>query len=186
MHLPPNYQQFVSQLAEAIRQAATGQQSWQTYVPIVSVAIAGLSAAIAALSALFSIRGTRSLAREARGHKLLPVIVFYRRSELVWLLENVGEGTALHVLVRNYNQGEQLQDEVELYPVVPREKIKLDYLRGADKLIAAYVNIFGQDPHYTTCSKDVNVVQSGKLKEQTPLLKGHESEGETWRVTRLG
>jgi hypothetical protein len=28
-------------------------------------------------------------------------------------------------------------------------------------------------------------VQSGKLKEQTPLLKGHESEVETWRVTML-
>jgi hypothetical protein len=57
-----------------------------------------------------------------------------------------GEGTALRVSVRNYFNGDQLKDELQLYPVGPGQQIRLDHLRGADKVIATYVNIYGQDP----------------------------------------
>jgi hypothetical protein len=175
----PTDQQLVSQLADAIRKAADGHASWLSYVPVVS-------AAIAALSALVSILVTRSLAREARGNKLLPMMVFYRGAELVWILKNVGEGTALNVSVLNYS-GDQLKDEIELYPVAPGQQIKLDYLRGADKLIARYLNIYGQDPHYTICSRNVNGLKSGRFEEKNTgsFAKGHESEIEKWPVTRL-
>jgi hypothetical protein len=175
----PTDQQLVSQLADAIRKAADGHASWLSYVPVVS-------AAIAALSALVSILVTRSLAREARGYKLLPMMVFYRGAELVWILKNVGEGTALNVSVLNYS-GDQLKDEIELYPVAAGQQIKLDYLRGADKLIARYLNIFGQDPHYTICSRNVNGLKAGQFEEKITgsFTRGHESEIEKWPVTRL-
>jgi hypothetical protein len=76
----PTDQQLVSQLADAIRKAGSGQPNWLSYVPAVS-------AAIAALSAFVSVWVTRNLAREARGNKLLPTIVFCRGPELVWILK---------------------------------------------------------------------------------------------------
>jgi hypothetical protein len=56
-------------------------------------------------------------------------------------IENVGEGTARNVSVLNYAAGDLLQDQLELYPAASGQQIRLDYLRGADKLIATYVNI---------------------------------------------
>jgi len=76
--------------------------------------------------------------------------------EHLGILKNAGEGTALRVAVRNYSAAGLLADEVDLYPVTPGEEIKLDYLQGADKLVAAYVNLYGQDPYRTTCLKHAN------------------------------
>jgi hypothetical protein len=152
---------------------------WLSYIPVVSAVIATASAAT-------SVWLTRSLAREARGNKLLPVIVFCRRAERVWTLKNVGEGTARSVLVRNYSVGTRVQDQVELYPVAPGQEIRLDYLRGADKLIAGYVNIFGQDPHLTICSRDANEFKAGRLDAISGSFDtGHESDVQKWPVTRL-
>jgi hypothetical protein len=80
-----------------------------------------------------------------------------------------------------------VQDEVELYPVVPGQEIKLDYLKGADRLVANYVNIFGQDPHYTNCSRNTNETKSGELREKSTasFTTGHESDVEKWPMTRL-
>jgi hypothetical protein len=176
----PTDQQLVSQLADAIRKAAEGHTSWLSYVPVVSAAVAYVSATI-------SLWMMRSLAREARGNKLLPVMVFYRGPELVWTLKNVGEGTALNVIVRNYISGDQVKDELELYPVAPGQQIRLDYLSGADKLIATYVNIYGRDPHYTICSRNVNGLKAGRPKEKITgsFARGHESEIAEWPVTRV-
>src|ERR1035438_10015965 len=143
--MPPTDQQLVAQFAEAIRRAAETHANWLSYVPVVS-------AAIAAISAMISVRMTIKLAREARGNILLPIMVFYRGTELKWILKNVGEGTALNVSILNYS-GDRLRDELELYPVAPGQQIKLDYVKGADKLIANYVNIYGQDPHHTICAR---------------------------------
>jgi len=150
--------------------------------------VPGLSAVIAAaVSALSGVVLGVWLQNKTRREKLLPVIVFYRRPSLVWILKNVGEGTALSVFVRNYGNGGQLLDEVELYPVTPGEEISLDYLKGADKLIAVYVNIFGQERHHTICSKNANKVSKGKPKEEkgAEFSKGHESNPAKWPVTRL-
>jgi hypothetical protein len=134
----------------------------------------------------FSIRITRRLAREARGNKLLPIMVFYRAAEAKWILKNVGEGTALNVSILNYS-GDQLKNELELYPVGPGQQIRLDYLKGADKLVANYVNIYGQDPHYTICAMNDNGLKAGKFegKPSQSFSKGHESEIDKWPVTRL-
>jgi hypothetical protein len=177
--LQPKDQQFISELAKAIRDAASGKPSWLTYIPVVSAVISVASVAV-------SLWLTRSLARETRGFKLLPMIVFYRRAERIWTLKNVGEGTALEVFIRNYVTKDSVQDQVQLYPVAPGQEIRLDYLRGADKLVAGYVNIFGDDPHLTVCSSDVNEFKRGKLE---PLQKsaniGHESDATHWPTTRL-
>ena len=90
-----------------------------SYVPVVS-------AVIAAISATMSVGLTMKLARKARGNKLLPIMVFYRGAELKWILKNVRE--ALNVSILNYS-GEQLKDELELYPIAPGQQIKLDYLK---------------------------------------------------------
>jgi len=175
----PTDQQLVNQLAEAIRKAAEGHASWLSYVPVVS-------AAIAALLSLASLWVTRSLARKARGNKLLPSMVFYRGAELAWILKNAGEGTALNVSILNYS-GDQLKNEVELYPVAPGQQIKLDYLRGPDKLIAKYVNIYGEDPQYAICSSNVSGLRAGRFEEKITgsVARGHESDIAHWPVTRL-
>jgi hypothetical protein len=183
MPTPPlTDQQLISHLAETFQQAVA-PPNWLPYVPAVSAA----SAAVAAFLSLISIWLNNHLARGARGYKLLPIIVFYRRSELIWTLKNVGDGTALKVSVRNYKNATQVQDEVELYPVGPGEEIRLDYLKGADKLVANYVNIFGQDPHHTVCSKNTNEMRARALsyKGATSFIKGHESDVEKWPITRL-
>jgi hypothetical protein len=92
----PTDQQLVAQLAEAIRKAAETHTDWLSYVPVVS-------AVIAAISATISVGLTIKLAREARGNKLLPIMVFYREAGLKWILKNVGEGTALNVSILNYS-----------------------------------------------------------------------------------
>ena len=55
------------------------------------------------------------------------------------------------------------------------------------KLVANYVNIMGQDSHFTICSEDVNEFGVGALHEEIalPFAKGHESQIEQWPVTRL-
>jgi hypothetical protein len=177
--LQANDQQLIGQLANAIREAASAKPSWLTYIPVVSAVISVVSVAI-------SLWLTRSLARETRGFKLLPMIVFYRRAERVWTLKNVGEGTALEVFIRNYASENKVQDQVWLYPVAPGQEIRLDYLRGADKLVAGYVNIFGRDPHLTVCSKDVNEFKKGKLEPlEKSAITGHESDATRWQTTRL-
>ncbi len=114
------------------------------------------------------------------------MIIFNRRAERVWTLKNVGEGTAASIVVRNYVSGDRVQDEVQVYPVVPGHEVRPDYLRGADKLIAGYVNIFGQDPHLTISSKDTNDFQRGKLKEiEASVVRGHESDIQKWPMSRL-
>jgi len=177
--MQPTDQQLVGQLADAIRKAATAKETWLSYVPAVS-------AAIAAFLSLFSLRVTRSLAREARGNKLLPIMVFYRGAERKWILKNVGEGTALNVSILNYS-GDQLKDELQLYPVAPGQQIKLDYLKDADKLVANYVNVYGQDPHYTVCARNDNGLKAGRFegKPAGSFSKGHESEIDKWPVTRM-
>jgi hypothetical protein len=177
--MQPTDQQLVSQLADAIRQAAQARPNWLTYVPVVS-------AAIAVVSAMISVWLTVKLAREARGNKLLPIMVFYRGAELKWILKNVGEGTALDVSILNYS-GDQLKDELRLYPVAPGQQIKLDYLKGADKLVANYVNIYGQDPHHTICARNDNGLKAGRFegKPSQTFGKGHESDIDRWPVTRL-
>jgi hypothetical protein len=80
-------------------------------------------------------------------------MVFYREAGQKWILKNVGEDSALNVSILNYS-GDQLKDELELYPIAPGPQIKLDYLKGADKLVANYVNIYGQDPHHTVCARN--------------------------------
>ena len=148
-----------------------------SYVPVVS-------AVIAAISATMSVGLTMKLARKARGNKLLPIMVFYRGAELKWILKNVRE--ALNVSILNYS-GDQLKDELELYPIAPGQQIKLDYLKGEDKLVANYVNIYGQDPHYTVCARNGNGLKAGRFegKPAGSFSKGHESEIDKWPTIRL-
>jgi len=163
-------------------------QGWLSFVPAVSAAIAAIAACLSIVFFFLSQRNTKALASEARRNKLLPLIVFYRRPELVWILKNVGEGTAIKVFVRNYSAKDQVRDEMELYPVVPGEAIRLDYLEGpAEKLIAMYVNVLGEDPHHTICSNNTNDPKRGEFKGDTliPGKHGHESQIHEWPVTRL-
>lgn len=177
--LQPNDLQSISDLAKAIRDATSAKPSWLTYIPVVSAVISVASVAV-------SLWLTRSLARETRGFKLLPMLVFYRRAERIWTLKNVGEGTALEVFIRNFASNDILQDQVQLYPVAPGQEIRLDYLQGADKLVAGYVNMFGDDPHLTVCSSDVNQFKKGKLDPlHGPVSIGHESNAAKWPTTRL-
>lgn len=116
------------------------------------------------------------------------MMVFYRLSERVWTLKNVGEGTAVKVIIRNYISESQVRDEVTLYPVATSEEIRLDYVKGpAVKLVARYVNIFGQDPHYTVCSADINETKPGEFKDNVTLSfgQGCESQVQQWPFTRL-
>ena len=176
--LQPNDQQLIAELTKAIRDAVSVKPNWLTYIPVVSAAISVASVAV-------SLWLTRSLASETRGFKLLPMIVFYRRTERIWTLKNVGEGTALKVFVRNYVKN-VVQDQVQLYPIAPGQEIRLEYLRGADKLVAGYVNMFDDDPHLTVCSSDVNEFKKGKLEPlQKPANIGHESDAAKWPTTRL-
>ena len=185
--MQPVTDQDVKNLADAIQSAASHRPSFLDYVPVVSAMIAALSAGIAAVTAFVSIRMTRSLAREARGNKLLPIIIFYRRAGGVWTLKNIGEGTASGVFIRNYIAADRVLNEVALYPVAPNQEIRLDYLEGADKLVARYVNIFGQDPHYTICARNDNDLKSGEYTADAgaDFSKGHEGDVGKWKITRL-
>ena len=113
-------------------------------------------------------------------------MMFYRGADLKWILKNVGEGTALNVSILNYS-GDQLKDELQLYPIAPGQQIKLDYLKGADKLVANYVNICGQDPHYTVCARNENGLKTGRFegKPAGPFSMGHESEIDRWPTIRM-
>jgi hypothetical protein len=184
----PNEQEVINQLAVLVRELAPRPVSWVTYIPAISAAIAALSAFASIVFFFMSQKNTRDLASEARTWRLRPVIVFYRRGERVWIVKNIGEGTAVEVRVRNYVGDDQIRDEVTLYPVAPGEAIRLDYLKGpATKLVATYLNVFGQDPHHTVCSNDKNDIRAGvpTLSQSTPFGSGHESRIEEWTVTRL-
>jgi hypothetical protein len=181
-------QQLVERLAAAISQAAQRQADWTSYVPAVSAAIAAVSSLLSILFFLKSQRNTRELARDARRNSLLPIIIFYRRAERVWIVKNIGNGTATNVVIRNYIDTEQARDEVTLYPITPGEEVRLDYLKGvAVRLVAKYVNVFGKDPHFTGCSGDKNEVAEGEFRHELPIppAQGHESQIEKWPVTRL-
>ncbi len=47
------------------------------------------------------------------------------------------------------------------YPIAPGQQIKLDCLKDAGKLVANYVNIYGQDPHHTVCARNENGLKAG-------------------------
>src|SRR6266853_6177843 len=109
----------------------------------------------------------RQQARKAYGQKLLPSLVFVRQDEQVWIVRNVGEGTAINIVIYNYAD-KTLLDKVELYPILPKEAIQLDYLTGASELVATYENIFGEDPHHTTCVADQNEFNAGQYITNAP------------------
>ena len=96
-------QQLIEHLAAAIHQSAQAQ-GWTAYIPAVSTMIAAISALLSILFFIRSQKNTRVLATESRGWNLLPVIVFYRRPDGVWTLKNIGEGTAVRLVVRNFSQ----------------------------------------------------------------------------------
>jgi hypothetical protein len=184
----PGEQEIIRQLEALVRELAPHAVTWVSYIPAISAAIAALSAAGSIVFFIKSQKNSRDLAREARGQRLLPILVFYRRQELVWILKNIGEGTAARVKIRNYISSDQVRDEVTLYPVAPGDTIRLDYIRGpATKLVATYLNIFGEDPHHTICSNDENEINAGVHlhSPDTPFGEGHESRIENWPITRL-
>jgi hypothetical protein len=73
------------------------------------------------------------------------------------------------------------------YPIAPGQQTKLDYLKGADKLVANYVNIYGQDPHHAICARNENGLKAGRFegKPAGSFSKGHESEIDKWPTIRL-
>jgi hypothetical protein len=73
------------------------------------------------------------------------------------------------------------------YPIAPGQQIKLDYLKGADKLVANYANIYGQDPHYTVCARNENGLKAGRFEGKAvgSFSQGHESEIDKWPTIRL-
>jgi hypothetical protein len=73
------------------------------------------------------------------------------------------------------------------YPIAPGQQIKLDYLKGADKLVANHANIYGQDPHYTVCARSENGLKAGRFEGKAvgSFSQGHESEIDKWPTIRL-
>ncbi len=150
-------------------------------IPVVSI----LVSAIVAIFVMLSSRNfSRQQAELAYNQKILANLIFIRRGERLWSLKNIGEGTAFEVAIFNYASG-VLLNKVNLYPISPGEAIRLDYLKGAERLIATFRNMYGHDPAYTSCEADSNTFSKGSFNtESSPLAIGHESRPEEWPITR--
>jgi hypothetical protein len=99
---------------------------------------------------------TYVLFRRAQIANIMPVLVFTRRSEAVWQIENVGRGPALSVAVGDKEESGKWRWSVRCYPIAAGAAIQVPLPSPGDELMTSYKDIKG-NAHSTLCSMSENV-----------------------------
>jgi hypothetical protein len=85
----------------------------------------------------------------------MPVLVFVRQSEMVWLLQNVGKGPAITVKVSDKNSQGKWDDGTLFSPIAAGASLKLDTLEKDTDYRAVYTDIKGSI-YSSLCIKNIN------------------------------
>jgi hypothetical protein len=75
---------------------------------------------------------------------IMPVLVFSRKSETRWQIQNVGQGPALAIVVGDREKGGKWGYKVNFYPIAAGAEIELPWLNPSDELVASYKDVNGR------------------------------------------
>ena len=99
--------------------------------------IGGATAVAAIASAIAACQANR-LIRNAHRAEIKPVLVFSRRTTNHWQSENIGNGPAVNVRVREMNAQGIWQVPVQLYAMSATSHLELDFLQSMNTLETVY------------------------------------------------
>jgi len=121
-----------------------------TVLPLVALALSAISLA----ASIWTF--TRVEKRSVR-----PVLVFRVGPDATWVIENVGNGPAMNVLVGEQSWQNKTWDRIiQCNPIAVRDSITLPWLREARELAATYTDVSGR--RYTSwCQSHLTEVLDG-------------------------
>ena len=94
-----------------------------------------------------------------KSHKVstMPVLIFSRRSEKIWQIQNVGQGPAVSLTVGYKHDDGKWGSIVRCYPIAAGASIELPWINQAIELGATYTDING-NTYSSICRSSVNQV----------------------------
>jgi hypothetical protein len=140
-----------------------------------------LSLILSALAVLISYL----LFRKAQVANIMPVLVFTRRSEAVWQIENVGRGPALSIAVGDKEEGGKWRWSVRCYPIAAGARIEVPWPSPGDELMTSYKDIKG-NAYSTLCSMSENVFyEDNMFPDLKPSIDEHSLAAMIERYRRI-
>lgn len=110
------------------------------------------------------------LFRKAQIANIMPVLVFTRRSETIWQIENVGRGPALSIAVGDKEDNGNWRWSVRCYPIAAGGSIEVPWPSPGDELITSYKDVKGK-AYSTLCSMNDNeFYEENKFPDLKPLI----------------
>jgi len=128
-------------------------------LPLISIVIAATAVGISICSF-----------RKTQRANIMPVLVFTRRSESRWQIENVGQGPALSITVGDKEQSGQWRWRVRCFPIAAGASIELPWPTAGDQFVASYTNVRGK-AYSTLCSMNENhFFEKNKFPDLIPTI----------------
>jgi hypothetical protein len=92
-----------------------------------------------------------------RTHKtsIMPVLIFVRRSEKIWQIQNVGKGPAISVKIGDKNRNDEWKALTQFYPIAAGASLDLPWQSYGIELGAVYTDVKG-NIYSSLCSRNIN------------------------------
>lgn len=87
----------------------------------------------------------------------MPVLVFVRRSEKIWQIQNVGQGPAISVKIGDKDKNDEWKHVILFYPIAAGASIDLPWLPYGMELGAVYTDVKG-NTYSSLCSRNINQI----------------------------
>jgi hypothetical protein len=140
-----------------------------------------LSLILSALAILISCL----LFRKTQIANVMPVLVFTRRSESVWQIENVGRGPALSIAVGDKEESGKWRWSVRCHPIAAGATIQVPWPSPGDELMTSYKDVKGK-AYSTLCSMSENVFyQRNMFPDLKPSIDEHSLAAMIERYRRM-
>ena len=97
-----------------------------------------------------------------------PVLVFSRRSSMIWQVENVGNGPAISVVIGAMDRKGNWQTVINCYPISASAKVTLDWIIEGYEVAVVYTDVYGKT--FTThCHGNRNeIIEKNKFSNWKP------------------
>ncbi len=141
--------------------------NWAVTVTAVAAAITAVATAVIAWATIL-IRRSNALATRIAVGEIMPVLNFRvdRKESPVWIVENVGKGVALNVLIAHETPNGKVDEPIRDYnALLPGKFYRIMWEEKPFKFVAQYTDVYEQ--RYTVmCARNINSVRNSWVYEE--------------------
>lgn len=101
---------------------------------------------------------------------LMPILVFSRRTNGNWQIENVGNGPAINVVIADGTKTRDWVSIVRCFPIAAGAKVELTWLVSAYELAAVYFDSEGEVFTSKCCSNENSICKGNKYPAWDPTI----------------